>query len=223
MYLNDFSMRIPEGKEVPGGYVELEHDTQYTLNLRNNRNTRCKADVYIDGKNVGSFRLNAHETMKLERPVHDDGLFTFYKLGTSEAGAAGLEDSPDIGLVRVVFAPELARQKWCFPPQPIEPWPKEPWKPWSPYPYPYWTTCESNNVTFTSRAVCNSAPVAMAASAPSAGGTGLSGKSGQVFTNVPDLVLDMSQQTTINLRLVCKGADGPRPLTAFSTPVPPKV
>jgi len=78
MYLNDFSMRVPEGKELPGGYVELEHNTQYTLNLRNNRGTRSKAEVYIDGRHVGSFRLKAHARLKLERPAHDDGLFTFY-------------------------------------------------------------------------------------------------------------------------------------------------
>ena len=202
MYLNDFSMRVPEGKELPGGYVELEHNTQYTLNLRNNRSVRSKADVYIDGKNVGSFRLAPHETLKLERPVHDDGLSTFYKFGTPEAAAANLADGPDIGLVRVVFTPELAQTIY----------PYRPWLPWGTH----WTTDAWTNTS----ASFASGPVALAATA---GGTGLSGKSDQSFMTVPDLALDTSQQTTINLRLVCRGDDGPRPLTAFSTPVPPKV
>ena len=221
MYLNDFSMRVPEGKELPGGYVELEHNTQYTLNLRNNRSVRSKADVYIDGKNVGSFRLAPHETLKLERPVHDDGLFTFYKLGTPEAAAANLADGPDIGLVRVVFTPELA-QTIPYRYKPSKP-STDPWRPWPPYPYRPWLPWETHWTTDTwtnTSASFASGPVAFAATA---GGTGLSGKSDQSFMTVPDLALDTSQQTTINLRLVCRGDDGPRPLTAFSTPVPPKV
>ena len=221
MYLNDFSARVPEGKELPGGYVELEHDTQYTLNLRNNRNVRSRAEVYVDGKHVGTFRLKAHGTLRLERPAHDDGKFTFYRLGTSEASDAGLLDGPDIGLIRVVFTPELV-QTWTY----NSPWyPYNPWTPWKPpwRPQPYWTDWTGNSgITQT----MNVSQTRQACSAPTnmkSGGTGLSGQSDQSFVTVPDLNLDTAQQTTIHLRLVCKGDDGPRPLTAFSTPVPPKV
>ena len=54
-----------------------------------------------------------------------------------------------------------------------------------------------------------------------AGGTGLSGHSGQGFTTVADLDYSPQEFVTINLRLVSV-ADEPRPLFA-STPVPPPV
>jgi len=235
MYLNDFSARVPEGKELPGGYVELEHNTQYTLNLRNNRNVRARAEVYVDGKNIGVFRLRPNYTLRLERPAHDKGKFTFYELGTSEAKAAQLEDGPDIGLIRVVFTPEL-KTTVCMP-ESSRPWWKYPWYPQPQAPWIDWTydsnVTTSANMTQTRSGGGLCSPVATASAGPpkgaqtfgamEAGGTGLSGKSDQKFVSVPDLIVDTSQQTTINLRLVCKGDDGPRPLTAFSTPVPPKV
>lgn len=239
MYLNDFSLRVPEGKELPGGYVELEHDTQYTLSIKNNRSVRARAEVFVDGKSLGVFRLRPNYTLRLERPAHDSGRFTFYELGTSEAKAAQLDDGPDIGLVRVVFTPEL--KTTVVLPESYD-WTWHPTYPWRPQ--PYWTF--DSNVTYSGgtgsanvtqtrsggsltsandgvRVQHSANYVQCGGVSASAGGTGLSGKSDQKFVSVPDLVVDTSQQTTINLRLVCKGDSGPRPLTAFSTPIPPKV
>ena len=107
MYLNQFSVRVIGGNEQSGGYVELPHGKKYSLSLRNGRDVRCDARVEIDGKDVGTFRIDASRTIRLERPAHDTGRFTFYKLGTAEAHQAGLEEgNPNLGLVKVTFTPE---------------------------------------------------------------------------------------------------------------------
>lgn len=63
-----------------------------------------------------------------------------------------------------------------------------------------------------------------AARSQAPGGTGLSGKSNQQFITVGEIELDDSQRTEINLRLVAKVIPNqPRPLTPFSTSVPPPI
>lgn len=224
MYLNDFSVRVPEGKEVPGGYIELAHNTQYTLVLRNNRNTKCDARVEIGGKHVGTFRIGMYGSLRLERPSHDDGRFTFYRVGTPEAAAVEPNQSaPDVGLVKVTFTPGKRIQ--------IKPVPKS-----APvYRHTYYTsntgdhwgcsTLETDHLTFSGTAshLADSSPVPCQAppSGSSAGVTGLSGKSNQSFFEVANLDYDYTKQTTIHLRLVCMD-DGPRPLTATSNPIPPR-
>lgn len=209
MYANDYSVRVPEGNETPGGYVELEHNTQYTLVLRNNRDVRCDARVEVDGKPVGVFRINAHSNLRLERPAHDDGKFTFYKTGTKEASDADLDErDPNLGLIKVTFTPEQkGRSYWYWTPMPT----------YNTHTID-WTyndssvTAESN--AYQTRNVCDSY---------SPGGTGLSGKSDQNFVETSRLNYDYSQQTVIHLRLVARDAKRARPLTSYSTPVPPPV
>jgi hypothetical protein len=113
MYLNGYSVRIPEGLEQ-NGYVELRHDTQYRLMLRNSHKTRCDARVEVDGKCIGTFRLDANESIVLERPAHDRGRFTFYKDGSRAAKKAGLSnvDPWHKGLVSVTFSPEKDYGQW---------------------------------------------------------------------------------------------------------------
>ena len=209
MLLNNFSVRIVGGTEVAGGYVELAHGRQYSIVLSNKNATRCDAKVTIDGKTIGEFRVNAHSSITLERPVHDSGKFTFYKSGSIEAEQAQLDEaSAELGLVNVVFTPEHQATYSVT---------------YSTYnPRPITTTDTWSNTG-------NDYPIAMAAVASpvtrglSSGGTGLSGKSRQEFVETNALNHDYLRQTTINLRLVCREDNGPRPLTAFSTPVPPRV
>lgn len=101
MYLNQFSVNVLGGREVRDGYVEITHGQIYSLRLRNDRSVRCDARVEIDGKDVGTFRLNAHSGFALERPLNDEGHFTAYRPGT-----AGVTSGPDLGLIRVTFTPE---------------------------------------------------------------------------------------------------------------------
>lgn len=205
MYLNDFSVRIPEGVETSGGYVEMRHGQVYRLVLHNGRSVRCDARVEIDGKHVGTWRINAYQSITLERPVHDQGRFTFYKLGTPEASQVGLsEHDPNLGLVKVTFTPEaqiiytVTTSYYTAQPKGLE---------------PQWQTTYDSG---TSRSY--------AGQSRSAGGTGLSGHSGQEFTNADYITYDYTQETVIHLRLVAvNGESGPRPLTSFSTPVPPRI
>jgi len=203
MWLNDLSLRIPEGREVPGGYVEMKHNTQYTLVLHNHRNVRCDAKVEIDGKHQGDFRINANSTINLERPAHDTGRFTFYKLGSNEANQSKLNkvSRGKLGLVQVTFVPENVSTD-C----------------------PDISTCDT---TGTTRTVYKSYNFNFCHNVESTGGTGLSDNSSQFFKTVYQLHYDYSQRTIIHLRLVAVEESscnyGPRPLSQYSSPIPPSM
>ncbi|WP_072622502.1 hypothetical protein [Spirulina major] len=186
MEINSFSLTIQPGKETPNGYVELPHNTPYTLHLRNEHRQRCDAKVMIDGKPVGTWRIPAVSLITLERPVNDTGRFTFYAIATPEAQQAGLAaHDPNLGVVQVVFTPELPA-----PPPPAS----------APFSAGY-----------------------LAGSSRRAGGTGLSGQSDQQFGVAAPIQQDLSQQTTISLRLIATPQAQPRPLRPLSNPVPPPI
>lgn len=218
MYMNDFSVRVPEGTER-GGYVELNHNTQYTLILRNNRSERCDAEVSIDGNPIGTFRIAGRNSLRLERPANDDGRFTFYRYGSREAnGLPGVSMSKR-GVVSVVFTPEK----------------KVEYRPFYPVNEVKWGNTIRNNTSFSytpssTLTAGDDPPLASFYTASGnmrglkSGITGLSGQSGQTFIDVERLCYNYKEQTTINLRLAAKRQDGgPRPLTAYSTPVPPPI
>lgn len=211
MYLNLFSVRIPEGNEVPGGYVEMTHGSTYTLVLRNSRVTRCDAQVYIDGKHVGTWRIPAQASIRLERPAHDTGHFTFYSIDSDEFEQAALNmvDRSQLGLVKVIFTPEV------YPTTRV----KDLTDIYTTN--VIWDYTDSNTTTSGTYTTYASGGGGTSSRAYSAGGTGLSGTSSQSFLPADNIRLDLSQQTVIHLRLVEKRDDAPRPLTQFSTPVPP--
>jgi hypothetical protein len=105
MKIKEFEVVIPEGKELGDEYVELRHNTRYSLNLRNHRGVPCDAEVTIDGIHVGTWRIDASNEIRVERPVHDTGHFTFFEVGTLEARAAGIVKESVNGLVSVTFKP----------------------------------------------------------------------------------------------------------------------
>ncbi len=232
MFLNGYSVRVPNSHRESDGYVQLRHGQTYTLVLRNGNSTRCDARVEVDGKMVGLFRINAYSNLTLERPSQDTGKFTFYKLGTHEANQVGLDSgSSDLGLVKVTFTPEDINR-----PRPTEivQEPKITWTYSPSYTVPtYWsgggvtgtiTTSKLGGGRGMSAIPCNYDPTPTADCYNlSAGGTGLSGHSNQRFHDVAALDYDYSRQTTIHLRLVCADNDTPRPLMANATPVPPRI
>ena len=84
--------------------------------------------------------------------------------------------------------------------------------------------CGEASETESFEGLGRSAKKSVAGSRHRAGGTGLSGQSNQKFVTVDAMELDYSQQTVIYLRLVAKKSRSqPRPLTSFSTPVPPPI
>ena len=214
MYLNNFSVRIPEGQELAGGYVEMEHGQQYRLVVRNSQSDRCDARIEVDGKHVGTWRIERHRSITLERPAHDAGRFTFYRVGTVEARQAGLaEGDPNLGLVRVVFTPERRREPAVVPDYLVDPFVTSSLRP------------RRYDRFHGVRELTESAGEGVAsASGYSAGGTGLSGHSQQWFGQADEIEYDYSRQTVVHLRLVARGNTATvRSLTSFSTPVPPAV
>ncbi len=208
MYLNGFSVRVHPGTEVPGGYVELTHGTPYTLHLRNQNPTACDAQVFVDGKDVGTFRLNAGAGLPLERPSNDMGRFTFYRAASSEAQQAGVTgiSTQDYGLIRVVFTPE----KEVKPVVGLL------------YPSVGSPDYDAENVVMAAAAAAPAYTTTYTGVSHSAGITGLSGHSAQQFISVGPLDYDYTRQTTIHLRLVERN-ERPRPVVSVATAIPPAV
>ncbi len=109
MKLNQFSVTIASGKEAADGYIYLKHGTQYTVLLKNESDRRCDAEVYLDDRQVGIWRIDSYGSIQIERPVHDRGRFTFYQVDTPEAIQAGITENSSTGLIRVLFKPERIR------------------------------------------------------------------------------------------------------------------
>jgi hypothetical protein len=106
--LNNFGFGVVGGQEK-NGYVALDSGTQYQLKLWNfNTKLRCDAEVKIDGKAVGNFRIEKMDSIVIERPANNRGCFTFYAVGTIEAKMVMLEavDENSLGLIEIVFYPE---------------------------------------------------------------------------------------------------------------------
>lgn len=209
MFLNNCSLRIEGGSELPGGYVELAHGKTYKLNLRNHYyDRRCDAEVFIDGKSLGTWRINANETIVLERPATENGLFTFYMLGTPEANAAQLDKilAEQQGLIQVKFNLEkiprinFTYTNWIWPSITTN---------YDNVSTAYGLTCSTENYS-ADRFTANH----------SAGATGLSGYSTQSFGNTNSLIeYDWDFSTTISLRLI--GKKQVRPLQPrYSTVTP---
>jgi hypothetical protein len=108
-----YELCIPQGLPRDTGHVLMSHRQQYTVILRNRSQLLCDAQVAIDGKVVGCWRIPRNGHIELERPVNDTGRFTFYMLGSKEARQSGLTAADAVGLVTVTFMPER-------PPRPIQ-------------------------------------------------------------------------------------------------------
>lgn len=199
MQLGNYTLTIVGGEErlINGAtYVNMRHGQTYKLSLRNMNNKRCNAEVTVDGKHVGTWRLRAFDSATLERPAEDTGLFTFYRLGTSDASIAQIADNNNTGLIQVVFTPELIEK------------PKPVYRDGSP------PSLGIGEQQVSYRGVTRSAH---------AGGTGLSGQSNQQFGTAGYMPLDHASKITLSLRLMeFEPVNlGPRPLNA--SPVPPRL
>lgn len=97
-----------EKRKINGGtYYVLPHKTKYSIELKNSSSSRCDAHVFIDGEEVGIWRVNSYSSINIDRPVYTNRQFTFYKKGTYQSKKAGMiNDREDNGLIKVVFKPE---------------------------------------------------------------------------------------------------------------------
>jgi hypothetical protein len=216
MIINRFSAKVFPGREEFGGYVRMNHAQTYSLILHNYWNERADAKVSIDGKEIGTFRIPANSSITLERPLNDEGRFTFFKQGTKKFAKAGLEQVPDeqLGLIRVEFLPEKPVQVTYMNTLPYYVWPTPPENQ-------YWIT----NTYNSSDTAQHTGSLCMASASP--GGTGVSGHSDQNF-GCTDAIWnpDFSRQTIITLRLVSVTDEElatVRPLVPWSNQVPPPV
>jgi hypothetical protein len=196
MQLGDYEVRVNQGEEVDKGYVLLEHNTKYSITIKNNNINDCDAKIYIDGVSVGTFRISSNSSSTIERPSSETGCFTFLKFDSEEAIQAKLNKNQDLGLVSVKFMPE----KSTF---------KSPAQSGGFLPQGFPAQAQQQG-GFTPQGV-------------SAGGTGLSGESSQKFNKVKQLDYDEEKTIKINLRLICKEKDTIRPLVARETGTPPSL
>ncbi len=216
MRLDNYSVAIPNGTELDNGYVELNHGQQYSIFLTSFLNRRCAAEVNVDGKHVGTFRLAAFGQLMLERPSNDTGRFTFYEAGSSEAFKVDVNkiSTPDRGLISVTFKPEKEQAQEVMEYK---------------YRRPRGICGQSATMDFSSAGGQHTNSVKCCLSSEernvSSGVTGLSGQSNQKFRTVGNLDYDEAGIRTINLRLVVAN-NGPRPLVDAAikaTPIPSPV
>jgi len=219
--VGDFAVSIVEGEKAQGDYFLLDHDQHYSVDLRNYSTLRCDADIEIDGKDMGTFRVKGGHNFTIDRPTHDDGRFTFYELMSKEGNAVGLKANQNLGLVKVTFRPEkedqisatgdildadegiriLGAPMLCAAQRDTGPRIEGPRKP----------HLQATGAT---------------GDLPRAGGTGLSGQSDKKFTDADSIEHNPEGTVVIHLRLgarVKPAKDGPRELKPHprSNKVPP--
>lgn len=111
---NDFAIGIivggsPKHSVIRKGfrYVPMEHESEYKIRLVNRHTTRADATIKIDGRKVGTWRVNPKTSVTIERPDNEHKKFTFFKESTTGAMLSGIvTGASDNGLIEVKFVPE---------------------------------------------------------------------------------------------------------------------
>lgn len=225
MRVRNYTLIVHGGVERSTGHVEVVDGQPYSLSLINSEPRRCDAELTVDGKVVGTFRLAAHQTLRVEGPPDDPakGKFTAYA-AASAAGAlvgAGEIAAAERGVINVKFTPEklpVRRPR-------------------------YHGAGQDQNKLLAREALgdpVGGAPLDFDAEEKTSGGivlpragsaavTGLSGRHDQSWSDAPPMPLDHANAVVINVRLVAVTPVDPatprplRPAPAASNPVPPPV
>ncbi len=171
--------------EKDGGYVPLAHGEKYFIKLKNDDTRRALVEVTADGVPLGTWVISAgfDGSTLIERPDNQASRLTFFQKGSPEANAALLDTvSPQsLGLLQVTFTRER-------PPRPVShglfPW--------------------SDRESFGSPTKGLDESRTRGGGGLSAGGTGLTGQSAQVFGRTTFFDPDPNfAPVVISLRLVC--------------------
>lgn len=230
--LNGFSVNVPQAQEeTSDGYIVLKHGQNFSLRLHNGHkycgsNKPADAEVWIQGKLIGTFRVPANQTIEIEHPVNDSGKFTAYRNGSIEASQIGIDPaSNENGLIKVIWKP--GNQKVNHG--------QITWDSWLPgYPYYYVNhnsyddghyyrsiTSDKSYNSNTTTEIGHVEPYCCSFASCSnsdnlvGSGVGLSGHSNQAFSELEQLNYN-EPETTIFLRIAFRD-DVPRPIS--STPV----
>jgi len=191
--LNDFSVKISDATPVKtsnaGTYMALPSGAEYRLTLTNNHGVDCDADVNLDGKTVGKWRVCAGATITVDSPADVVSRFMFLEEHAAESHGAVTAGAETNGLVEVTFYPRKKESTIYVKSErshrSIE-------ESGGMYNENYRRRCDSDE-TFSASVYRSGATVL--------GG----GDSSQRFTNVasiPESEIDRSNVTTISIRLV---------------------
>ena len=229
--LNGFSVTIPESySETSEGHVGLRHGQNFKVRLHNGHrgpygSVPCDATIILNGKDVGTFRVNAGQTTIIERPANDTGKFTAYQEDSYEAASIGIDrNSNDLGLIEVVFRPGNSRVYKQISEAINVQW-HDGSSEWVHHNTHYYDGGPSTSEPVYRGISSECCAKSCAFDEPAGMGIGLSGHSNQNFHEVEDL--DYNEPATrIYLRLVKESFErsGPRPLrSVYSTDVPRKL
>lgn len=112
-----FGVRV-EGATRHGedGYVRIGHGRTYTLVLSNHNLVPCDAQVWVDGKSMGTFRIGTMSSTRLEGPPDEGKRFTFYEAGTADAADADIRTGDrHNGVIKVTFTPHARLRRYRGP------------------------------------------------------------------------------------------------------------
>ena len=93
------------------GVFRLKHGQEYKVKICNhNLTSRIDAEIMIDGKKIGVFRVNANSSITVERPADDEKArkLTFFDFRSTEARRAGLVDNFMLGRIDVNISVETS-------------------------------------------------------------------------------------------------------------------
>ncbi|CAH6419542.1 Hypothetical protein POVR2_LOCUS46 [uncultured virus] len=97
-------------------YVSLPSGSIYSLHLVNNGNTQCDAVVMIDNTKVGTWRIEAGDSITIDRPANINRKFTFVDESSSVARQTGNRvGDENNGLIKIAFKPAKQEQARSSP------------------------------------------------------------------------------------------------------------
>lgn len=115
MRYEEFEVSINDENGVPfperDRRVEVPHGAHYQVFLYNHLNRRAEAELSIDGKVLGTWRLNPHTPALLKTPTTGGKMFTAFFPDSAEGVTGELYNVPKnlLGLVTVKFFPEVQK------------------------------------------------------------------------------------------------------------------
>lgn len=96
-------------------YVSMPPNSKYKIILRNDSDTFCDVDLFIDDVSVGTWRVDAKSATSIERPANSPHKFVLVSETGAIARMTGAVPGDFFnGLVRALFKPALLRSKHMY-------------------------------------------------------------------------------------------------------------